>query len=111
MSQAEIDKEASTVFFITLLAARFFNGFNCRSLTRSIFTVPFFSNKSLLWNIVVSIGITAVIFAVEPLRNAFHLVPVTQGEIITAAITSVSVLIFAELLKLLFKKQLGEDNN
>ena len=110
-TQAEIDKEASTVFFITLLAARFFNGFNCRSLTRSIFTVPFFSNKSLLWNIVISIGITAVIFAVEPLRNAFHLVSVTQGEIITAAITSVSVLIFAELLKLMFKKQLSEDNN
>lgn len=111
MTQDMINKEASTVFFITLLAARFFNGFNCRSLTRSIFTVPFLSNKSLIWNIIVSIGITAVIFFVEPLRNAFHLVPITQSEIITAAITSASVLVFAEVLKLVFKKRLGEENN
>jgi len=110
MSPEAIDKEASTVFFITLLAARFFNGFNCRSLTRSVFTVPFLSNKSLIWNIIVSIGITAVIFLVEPLRNAFHLVPVTQSEIITAAITSASVLVFAEVLKAIFKKKLSEEN-
>ncbi|OQY73240.1 MAG: hypothetical protein B6D45_08320 [Ignavibacteriales bacterium UTCHB3] len=62
LSPEQIDAEASTMFFLTLLIARFFNGFNCRSLTRSIFTVPVFSNKSLLVNIVVSVCFNLVPF-------------------------------------------------
>jgi Ca2+-transporting ATPase len=102
-----IEREASTVFFITLLAARFFNGFNCRSLTRSVFGIPFFSNLTLIMSIIASLGIIAIIFAIEPLRVAFHLSPITQGEIITAAITSSSVLVFAELLKIFRKGKMN----
>jgi len=100
-----IEKEASTVFFITLLAARFFNGFNCRSVSRSMFAIPFLSNKTLLYNILASIGIIALIFIIEPLRNAFDLSTVTTSEIIAAAITSFSVIIFSELLKLFYKNK------
>ncbi|MCA0388019.1 MAG: cation-translocating P-type ATPase [Bacteroidetes bacterium] len=100
-----IEKEASTVFFITLLAARFFNGFNCRSVSRSMFAIPFFSNKTLLYNILASIGIIALIFIIEPLRNAFDLSHVTTSEIIAAAVTSFSVIIFSELLKLFYKNK------
>lgn len=102
-----IEREASTVFFITLLAARFFNGFNCRSLSRSIFGIPFFSNLTLIFSIIASLGIIAIIFAVEPLRVAFHLAPITQAEIITAAITSSSVLVFAEILKIFRKGKMS----
>jgi Ca2+-transporting ATPase len=107
LSQGEIAQEASTVFFITLLAARFFNGFNCRSLTRSVFGIPFFSNLTLILSIIASLGIIALIFAITPLRVAFHLAEITQSEIITAAITSSSVLIFAELLKLFRKGKMN----
>jgi len=100
-----IEKEASTVFFITLLAARFFNGFNCRSVSRSMFAIPFLSNKTLIYNILASIGIIALIFIIEPLRNAFDLSTVTTSEIIAAAITSFSVIIFSELLKLFYKNK------
>jgi Ca2+-transporting ATPase len=104
-STIELEREASTVFFITLLAARFFNGFNCRSVSRSIFAIPFFSNKTLIYNTIISIGITAVIFLVEPLKNAFNLTNITQNEIIAAAVTSASVLVFGELFKFFNKNK------
>jgi len=103
LSKEMIEKEASTVFFITLLAARFFNGFNCRSVSRSMFAIPFLSNKTLIYNILASIGIIALIFMIEPLRVAFDLTSVTTNEIIAAAVTSFSVIIFSELLKWFYK--------
>lgn len=103
LSKEMIEKEASTVFFITLLAARFFNGFNCRSVSRSMFAIPFLSNKTLIYNILASIGIIALIFVIEPLRIAFDLTSVTTNEIIAAAVTSFSVIIFSELLKWFYK--------
>ncbi|MCF8240737.1 MAG: cation-translocating P-type ATPase [Melioribacteraceae bacterium] len=66
------EKEAVTIFFVTLILARLFNGINCRSFEHSIFQMNFLSNKSLIGGIILSLISTFLVLQIPVLKKAFH---------------------------------------
>lgn len=65
------EKEAMTMFFVTLIFARLFNGYNSRSLEQSILKVNFFTNKPLLISGLVSVAMSLLVLTVPFLQEVF----------------------------------------
>jgi len=105
LSEGFTEKEAVTLFFVTLIFARLFNAYNCRSFSISSFKVKYFSNKSLLWGIFISIISTLIVVYAEPLQIPFHTrsIPIMHW---AAAIAAASTTLFVvEILKLYQKRK------
>jgi len=90
---------AMTLFFITLIFARLFNGINCRSFILPFFKIDLFSNKSLLIGIAVSLISTFVVITLPPLQVAFRTSFLSPKFILVAFLASASILIVGEFSK------------
>jgi Ca2+-transporting ATPase len=96
-------KKAETIFFITLIFARIFNGLACRSLEVGIFRMNFFSNLPLLLSILVSIVLTILVVNVEILREAFHNDLISLNDWVVSFILGFFVLVLVEIYKLIIR--------
>lgn len=92
-------EKAMTIFFATLIASRLFNGFNCRSLTQSIFKMGFFTNKALIGGILTTITLTLLLIYINLFAKAFQIVPLVIQDWIIVLIFSFTVLIVVEISK------------
>jgi cation-transporting P-type ATPase F len=73
-------EEARTVAVNVFVAVEMFYLFNCRSLTRSVFHLGFFSNPMLFGGVAI-MGILQVIFTYLPAMNLmFHSAPISFGD-------------------------------
>lgn len=99
-----VEAESITVFFLCLIFIRLLNGFNFRSLHKSIFQVPFFSNKALLYNIGIALALTLLIFSNSATMEAFQVVPLTTMEILLIVGAASSSLVFTEIWKWIVNK-------
>ena len=106
LSQGFSFKEASTMFFLTLILARLFNGLNCRSLDQSIFTMPFLTNIPLLVASGVSLLLSLAVIHFEFLQKAFHATELNGLEWTGLLICSVFVLIIVEIWKIFRRKRI-----
>lgn len=93
------EKEQVTMFFLTLIFARLFNAFNCRSLDQSVFQMKFFANKALLVAGMLSLLMSLAVIYIEPLRIPFHTSLLTPQEWVGLLVSSVFVLIVVEIWK------------
>ncbi len=91
--------EAMTMFFVTLILARLFNGFNCRSLDDSVFRLGPFTNKQLIYSTIAALFLTMSVLYVDALRVAFNTVPLSPVQWMVAFAASSVVLIIVELWK------------
>lgn len=98
------EQEAMTIFFLTMIFSRLFNGFNVRSLEQSVFKLKFFSNKALIVGSLIVLVLTAMVMSFEFLRKAFHISLLTEIEWIGVIIASLSIFIMIELVKILKRK-------
>ncbi|MFH0733739.1 MAG: cation-translocating P-type ATPase [bacterium] len=92
-------RKAETVFFVTLILSRIFNGLNCRSLEQPTFQINLLSNKPLLFSIFTSLALTIVVIYVDFFAKAFHTEKLSIGEWAGALLASLLVLIVVELFK------------
>jgi Ca2+-transporting ATPase len=99
LDQGATAKEATSIFFATLIFSRLFNGLNCRSFELSIFKMKFFANKSLLIGIVVSIVLTLTVIYVPVLQAPFHTVSINSSQWLTILGVSALTLIGVEIWK------------
>ncbi|NUN09323.1 MAG: calcium-transporting P-type ATPase, PMR1-type [Ignavibacteriaceae bacterium] len=106
LSEGYEQKEASTVFFLTLIFARLFNGLNCRSLDQSIFKMPLFSNKSLLYASFVSLGMSLAVVFIGFLQKAFHTTTIAAAEWVGLLVSAVFVLVIVEIWKIFRRKKI-----
>ncbi len=98
-----IDK-AHTVAFASMTLFQLFNVSNMRSLDKSIFKIGLFSNKWVIYSILISLaGMLSVIYF-SPLANIFGFVPLKVSEIMIIALVASSVIIFGEIYKLVFHR-------
>ncbi len=93
------DKKVETVFFVTLILSRIFNGLNCRSLEVPTFQMNFFSNKPLYLSIFASLVLTVLVIYVDIFSAAFRTVELSFGDWSLAFLSSVLVLIVVEIFK------------
>ncbi|MDD5669723.1 MAG: cation-translocating P-type ATPase, partial [Candidatus Omnitrophica bacterium] len=66
---------ARTAAFIVLSCAQLFHSFNCRSMTKSLFSLGLFSNKSLILANAISFGLQMVVVYVPFLQVVFKTQP------------------------------------
>lgn len=103
--KAEIGIENDvSLFFITLIFARLFNGFACRSLNASVFRINLFENSTLFYSSFIVLSLTYLIFAIPFLRDAFNVEMPVSLHFLVAIISGSTVILFTELLKTGYKK-------
>jgi Ca2+-transporting ATPase len=91
---------AQTIAFSTLVIFQMFNVLNCRSWEKSLFTVGVFKNKKLIGAIIVSI-LMQMLVLYTPLNVYFKTVPISFMDWVYISLVSLSVILIAELTKLL----------
>lgn len=105
-SKEVIESTSVTMFFLTLIFARLFNGYNCRSLYQSSFKMKVFSNKSLFLatGVALAMSVAAVLF--EPLHLIFKVTFLTGFEWVVIVAAGASTLLFGEVWKLISAKMI-----
>ncbi|MBU4305446.1 MAG: cation-translocating P-type ATPase [Candidatus Omnitrophica bacterium] len=90
---------AMTMFFVTLIMARTFNAFNCRSFKESIFRLGFFTNKWLILAFFITLATVLPILYIPGLNKIFEVVPLSFGQFLSCLFFSSLVLIIVEMVK------------
>lgn len=96
-------RDAMSLFFATLIAARLVNALNCRSLTESALVGRRKRNMALIGGIVVTCMLTATVMYVPALQEPFQTAPLHLQGFWAIAVASIVVFASAELLKLLHR--------
>lgn len=107
LNTGHTETEAVTMFFMTLVFARLFNGFNFRSMVQSVFKMNFFTNKALLMSGLFSLLLTLAIVSTEFLNKVFHTTPVGINEWLMILGLAFSVIPFGEIMKVIKRRGKG----
>lgn len=95
---------ARTAAFTVMAFTQIFNMFNMRSLSRSVFSIGFFSNHYITLGFVISIILQVAVVYTPFFQNVFSLVPLEAVEFIALMLLSSTVLWIGEGYKALKKK-------
>ena len=99
LSRGASIEEARSVATTMLVMGELFYLFNCRSLTKSVFEIGFFSNAWILWGIVVML-LAQVLFIHAPAMNKlFHSTPMTINAWLCAIGVSIAIYVIVEAEK------------
>jgi len=97
----EPPRYASTMAFTTFVLFQLFNAFNCRSATKSVFTIGLFSNRGINWCFLGSIAAQLLVIYTGPLNLIFRTTPVPPSSLLLCFLVASSVWIIDELWKFL----------
>jgi Ca2+-transporting ATPase len=97
-------RHAMTVFFVTLILARLFNGFNCRSMEDSLFNLKIFGNKPLIYSAILALLLTYAVIFIPAMQTPFRTALLSPREFAVALIASSTVLAAAEIQKYLQRR-------
>ncbi len=100
--------EAQGLAFLTLIFVEYFNAFNCRSETLSLFRISIFSNRWLWWAILSNIAITIPVIYLPALQGPFRIFPLRLGDWGCVLLASSSVFWVVEFLKFVGPKLAGK---
>jgi len=101
-NEGDINK-ARTLAFTTMAMFQVFNAINCRSSTKSIFELGYFTNKYLVVANVTSITLQVSATLLLPLQVALETTPLSIWDWVSIFLVSSSVLFADELRKLIRK--------
>lgn len=90
---------AQTMAFITLSVSQLFHSFNLRSKRKSIFKVGLFTNKLLLWSVIVGIAIQTIIVHTPFFQDVFRIQPLLIKDWIFVIGLSILPVVLNELVK------------
>jgi magnesium-transporting ATPase (P-type) len=90
---------ARSVAMTQMVVFQFFHVFNCRSLERSVFTLPPLSNKPLFLSLVAAAFAHAAALYLSPLQKIFHTVPPTAEQWLVILVVGTVVVFGGELDK------------
>ena len=92
-------EKARTVAFTTMAMFQWFNAFNARSSTESLFTLGPFTNRWLLLALLVTATLQALVIYVPPLQMVFSTVPLDASDWAVIVAVAVSILVAEEARK------------
>jgi magnesium-transporting ATPase (P-type) len=96
---------ARTLAMTQIVVFKFFHVFNCRSLDRSILSVPAFSNRPLFASLLgAAVAHLGVIYW-EPLQTIFRTVPLESGHWLTMIAIGTTIVLGGELDKALNRRR------
>jgi Ca2+-transporting ATPase len=95
---------AQTMAFVVLSLSQLFFSLSIRSTKKSIFTLGLFTNKFLIWSIILGIFIQVIIISVPFLSKIFKVYSLTAGDWILVTLISIVPFIVNEIIKLFIRK-------
>jgi Ca2+-transporting ATPase len=101
---------ARTVAFVTIIMFELFHVFNSRSLHSTIFKKDFFTNKYVFIAIGASMLATIIAVYAAPVQAVLGTVALTAGDWLVIIPVSLSIIILAEIIKLLVRSEIIEQN-
>lgn len=96
---------ARSIAFAVMVTFQVLNVLNCRSMKESIFKISFFSNKYILWSILVSFLISLLTIYLPFMRMLFRTVPLTLVDWFKIILVSSTVIIVIEIEKWIRRRQ------
>lgn len=93
--------EAQCVCFVALILVQFFNAFNCRSFSRSLFAIGVWSNKWLWLAVASQCVLLGLIVYLPVLQKPFHTYPLSLTDWAVAIIAASTVFVVVEVVKLI----------
>jgi len=91
---------ATSIFFATLIFARIFNGFNCRSQDKSLFALGVSGNSWLWLSSLGSVVLTLLVLYLKPFHTPFETVPLCFNDWLVVLPAAFSTFVVVELWKL-----------
>jgi len=98
--------KAWTISLTTLAVFQWFNAWNCRSESKSIFQMDFFSNKWLLGATTVVIVFQILAVYTPFLQGVLRTVPLSLSEWLTIIPIAASIVVVEEVRKFFYRKKL-----
>jgi Ca2+-transporting ATPase len=96
---------ARTTALNTAVFLQFFHVWNSRSFTRSVFSIPFFSNPFLFMSLTIATVAQIAVLSVPVLQYIFDTTRLTFVTWMQTVIAAASVIVVVELGKLYFRKR------
>ncbi len=96
---------ARTMTLITMAMYQWFNAWNCRSETRSLFSLGLFTNKWLIAVMALVLALQSAIVYLPFMRHIFKTVPLTIHDWIIVVTVSAPIIILEEIRKAIARKQ------
>jgi len=97
-------EHARTITFITLIFFQIFNAFSFRSLRKTIWNIDIFKNKWLI--IASSISVLALLtISYTPLNKVFGIIVIPFTHWIYSIVIAFSIIIVADIIKLIYGKK------
>lgn len=95
---------ARTMTLVTMAFFQWFNAWNCRSFSLSMFQIGFFANKWLLIAMVLVLGLQFLAVYAPFMQHIFKTVPLSFEQWVVAFIVSSSILILEEMRKVWIRR-------
>jgi Ca2+-transporting ATPase len=96
----EAPRVASTMAFTTFVLFQLFNAMNCRSISKSVFTVGLTSNRGFLLSALGTIIAQLAVIYFAPLGRIFRTAPISPSGLFACLLVASSVWIVDEIWKL-----------
>ncbi|ATI57870.1 cation-translocating P-type ATPase [Bacillus cereus] len=91
---------AQTMAFVVLSFSQLVHSFNLRSITKSIFSIGIFTNKYLVFSLLIGVLMQVCIISIPPLANIFSVHALTMRDWGFVLLLSIIPLILNEIIKL-----------
>ncbi len=98
-----------TETFTVLVVSQWFNVLNCRSATRSVFSVSILQNRWLIGGLVLANILHALVIYWKPLSNFFHTTPIALEQFFIIGVVASLVLWVEEIRKYFYRKKYIKD--
>ena len=95
---------ARTMTLITMAMYQWFNAWNCRSTTRSLFSIGLFSNKGLIVIMALVLALQSAIVYVPFMRYIFKTVPLSAHDWIIIIAMTAPIIIMEEMRKVIARR-------
>ena len=92
---------------VTMAMFQWFNAFNCRSETKSIFQLGFFSNRWLLAAMTVVFGLQILVLHNPFMQKLFKTTPISLAQWVLVIVASSSIVVLEELRKWIVRNKLS----
>lgn len=95
---------ARTMTLITMAMYQWFNAWNCRSTTKSLFSIGLFSNKLLIFVMILVASLQSAIVYVPFMRSIFKTTPLTLHDWIIIIMFTAPIVILEEIRKIIARR-------
>ncbi|MBW2991292.1 calcium-translocating P-type ATPase, SERCA-type [Candidatus Woesearchaeota archaeon] len=98
--------KARTMAFSVLVFYQLANVFNCRHETKSLFHIKLFSNKYIIWAVLVSLVLQIAVIQVPLLQKVFKTMALSLFEWGAVVLLSLTIIIYDEIRKVFARKHM-----